>query len=169
MVTFTAVIMKFDEQGEKTGWTYIVIPPDQAEQLSRKKTSFRVKGKLDSYVIEGVALLPVGSGQFILPLNATMRKNIRKKKGAMLKVSLALDTNPLPPPPGFMESLADEPAAAAFFAEMKLSHRNYFIKWLGGVKTDEARAKRIAQAVTALSRRMDFVEMVRSLKKDRSG
>ncbi len=28
MVTFTAAIKQFAEQGEKTGWSYIEIPPD---------------------------------------------------------------------------------------------------------------------------------------------
>ena len=33
MVHFITTILKFDKQGEKTGWTYIEIPADIAEQL----------------------------------------------------------------------------------------------------------------------------------------
>lgn len=165
MIRFTATIRKFDEQGEKTGWTYIEVPQDLADQLKpNTKTSYRVKGKLDKHSIAGVAMLPMGAGTFIIPLNATMRKAIGKKKGAMLDVQLAVDNMPLQPPPGFMECLADEPRAKAFYESMKLSHRNYFIKWMGGVKSEAAQAKRIAQVITALSREQNFVEMIRSAK-----
>lgn len=168
MVTYTTTIHQFGEQGEKTGWTYIEVPADVAQQLKPgNKRSFRVKGKLDKYPISGVALLPMGGGSFIIPLNATMRKAIKKKKGGMLEVKLAVDHNPLEPPPGFLECLADEPGAKAFFDQLKLSHRNYFIKWMGGVKSEAAVAKRIAQVITALSREQDFVGMIRSQKASR--
>lgn len=168
MVQFTATIQQFAGQGEKTGWTYIEVPIDIAGQLKPgNKKSFRVKGKLDAHLIKGIALLPMGGGRFIMPLNAAMRKGIRKKKGAMLKVQLAVDLNPPEPPPGFMECLADEPKARAFYDQLKPSHRNYFIKWMGSVKTEMAVAKRIAQVITALSRGQDFVVMLRSLKSDK--
>ena len=78
-LTFEAIINKFDNQGEKTGWRYIEIPPVLAQQLfPGNKKSFRVKGLLDGHVIKGVALLPMGDGDFILPINATMRKGTKK-------------------------------------------------------------------------------------------
>lgn len=168
MVTFTATIQQFADQGEKTGWTYITVPADIAQELKPgNKKSFRVKGKLDQHAIAGVALLPMGAGNFIMPLNAAMRKAIKKKKGGMLKVQLSVDTKPLSAPAGFIECLADEPKAKAFFEQLKPSHQNYFIKWIGGVKTEAAVAKRIAQAVTALSFQQDFVAMLHSLKAQR--
>ncbi|HYJ64643.1 MAG TPA: DUF1905 domain-containing protein [Parafilimonas sp.] len=86
MVKFTTTILKFNEQGEKTGWTYIEIPADIAQQIKpNNKKSFRVKGKLDNYAIKSIALLPMGNGNFIMPLNAAMRKATGKRKGAMLK------------------------------------------------------------------------------------
>lgn len=166
MVTFTATIQKFEEQGEKTGWTYIEIPADIAGTLKPgNKQSFRVKGHLDAFPIEGVALIPMGGGRFIMAINAAMRKGIRKGKGAILQVKLSVDAKLVAIPADLQECLADEPEAQAFFQEMKLSHRNYYIKWLAGVKTETARAKRIAQIITALSKKQDFVTMIRSLKK----
>lgn len=168
MVKFIATILQFEEQGEKTGWTYIEIPVDIALQLKPgNKRSFRVKGKLDKYAITGIALIPMGRGQFIMPLNASMRKGTHKKKGGILQVQLAVDTNQLAIPPEFLECIADEPKAKGFFNQLKPSHRNYFIKWLGGVKSEAAVAKRIAQAITALSKEQDFVAMVRSHKAER--
>jgi hypothetical protein len=47
MVQFTAIIKRFGQQGEKTGWTYIEVPAAMAEQLvPGNRKSFRVKGKL---------------------------------------------------------------------------------------------------------------------------
>ncbi len=41
------------------------------------------------------ALLPMGKGVFIMPLNASLRKAIHKNKGAMLKLRLEEDKTPL--------------------------------------------------------------------------
>src|SRR5829696_9146339 len=92
MISYSTTILKFDKQGEKTGWTYIMVPAELAGQLKPGfKKSFRVKGRLDDFTINQVALLPMGDGNFIMPLNASMRKGTGKKKGAQLKVQLAED------------------------------------------------------------------------------
>src|SRR3954468_24941799 len=110
MVSFTATLLKFGQMGEKTGWTYIVIPVNKAELLNPgNKKSFRIKGKLDSFELKKVALLPMGEGQFIMPVNALMRKAIRKEKGATVKVQMEIDKEELQPPPEFIECLEDEP------------------------------------------------------------
>lgn len=169
MIQFTTTIQQFAEQGEKTGWTYVEIPSDLAEQLQpNSKKSFRVKGKLDEYSIKAVALIPMGGGTYILPLNAAMRKALRKKKGAMLRLRLSLDDQPPEIPPALLECLADEPEARQFFEQLKLSHRNYFIKWIGGVSTEAAVAKRIALVVNAMLRKQDFVTMIRSQKAEKA-
>ncbi len=167
-VRFTTTILQFAEQGEKTGWTYIQIPQDLAEQLKPgNKKSFRVKGKLDNYRIAATALMPMGDGSFIMPINATMRKGIGKRKGAMLSVQLEADDKPIPLCPELMECLADEPAALAFFNTLPPSHKLYFSKWIEGAKTEPTKTKRIAQAVNALSKKWGFGEMSRVLKKER--
>lgn len=169
MIKFNAKIDQFGEMGEKTGWTYIEVPADLAEELiGKQKKSFRVKGKLDTFPIKGVALMPMGNGSFIMPLNADMRKGIHKKKGAMLQVQIAVDKEPIAPPPGFMDCLEDEPKAKACFEKLSLSHRNYYIKWLGGVKGEVAVAKRMAQAINALSKGLDFAGLHQQLKEERA-
>jgi hypothetical protein len=58
---FTSVIKKFDDKGEKTGWSYIEVPAELAQQLMPgNKKAFRVKGKLDDYTYEGISLVPMG-------------------------------------------------------------------------------------------------------------
>lgn len=164
MVTFTAIISKFGEMGEKTGWTYVDIPADVAQQIKPgNKKSFRVRGTLDHYTIVGVAVMPMGNGSFILTLNADMRKGIHKREGDMLQVSLEEDTDfKLVVPDDLHECLADDSEALNFFNSLLESHRRYFVNWLNSAKTIETRAKRIAMICHAMSNRMNYSEMIRA-------
>ena len=168
MIQFTTTIKQFAKQGEKTGWTYITIPAKAAQELKPgNKKSFRVKGRLDNYSIEAIALLPMGEGDFIMPLNAVMRKGIKKSKGVKLQVQLEVDKNTPKPPAEFIECLADEPKAMTFFKSLSKSHQNYFGNWIKTAKTEATQAKRIAQAITALEKGFDFGQMARALKVSR--
>ncbi|TWV98810.1 YdeI/OmpD-associated family protein [Chitinophaga pinensis] len=166
MVKYTTTILKFEQQGEKTGWTYITVPEDIAQEIKPgNRKIFRVKGKLDKYAIEAIALLPMGDGSFILPLNAAIRKGIAKKVGAKVEVQLKEDDNPDPVnSPEFMECLQDEPEALAFFNTLTKGHQNYFLKWIETAKTEPTKAKRIAQSITGLARKQDYPAMIRSNK-----
>ena len=155
MVQFTTTIKQFDKQGEKTGWTYIDIPSDIAEKLMPgNRKGFYVKGKLDNYAFKGIALLPMGGGNFILTLNADTRRKIRKKKGAMLDVKLQVDHDGYVLNEDFMACLNDDPIARAYFDTLTGSHRNYFSKWIDAAKTEPTKTKRIAMAVNALAKKM---------------
>ena len=168
MVKFSAIILKFGEQGEKTGWSYIEVKQAVAAQLKPgNKKSFRVKGKLDEYPVKGVALMPMGGGDFIMAINSTMRKAIGKQKGATLKVELSVDNAEIKPPPAFIECLKDEPEALEFFNSLPYGHRNYFGNWIRSAKTVQTKTKRIAQAVDALSKKYLFNIMLRKLKEDK--
>lgn len=168
MVTFTAIIEKFDKQGEKTGWTYIVIPAAKAKKINPGvKKSYRVKGKLDDWPIEKTAMIPMGEGDFIIPINAAIRKGIGKRKGATVIVQLETDGSPILPPSELLECLADEPEALKYFNSLPQSHRNYFTKWIETAKTDATRAKRIAMVIKTMVRKMDFGAMLREERDER--
>ena len=168
MLQFTTTILQFEKQGEKTGWSYILIPEKMALQLKPgNKKSFRVKGKLDNYAIRGVSLLPMGGGDFIMAVNAAMRKGTGKRKGDRLKVQLQADAKAYEVNKELMECLADEPAALAFFGSIPKSYQHYFSKWIESAKTENTRSKRIAMAVSALAKKMSFPEMLRAQRKDR--
>jgi hypothetical protein len=172
MVRFTATIHQFAQQGEKTGWSYIEIPIDIAQKLKPgNKKEFKVKGKLDSYIINRVSLIPMGGGKFIMAVNAQMRKAIGKRKGAMLKVQLEEDKSAFVFNHDFMDCLKDEPVAMNFFKTLPGSHQRYFSKWIDAAKMEPTKTKRIAQAVTALSKEHGYADMLRALKakKDQSG
>ena len=169
MIAFTTTILKFAEQGEKTGWTYIRIPAELAQQLKPgHKKSFRVKGKLDNFSIKGIALLPMGEGAFIMALNAGMRKEIKKQKGAQVVVQLEEDAEERKPPADLLECLADEPEALQKFRSLTKGHQNYFSNWIDSAKTASTKARRIAHAIRFLSLGKDFGEMLRTLKKEKA-
>jgi Domain of unknown function (DUF1905)/Bacteriocin-protection, YdeI or OmpD-Associated len=168
MIRLKAKILQFDQQGEKTGWSYIRIPGSAARKLlPDNKKSFRVKGLLDDHAIGGVALLPMGDGDFIMAVNATMRKAIRKQKGDFVHVELAFDQKKIEPPKDLLECLADEPRAKEYFSGLVKSHQNYFGKWVGDAKTESTRARRIARVIDAMLKKMDFGQMVRAQAEER--
>jgi hypothetical protein len=162
-VQFTAMLHKYEKQGEKTGWTYFEVPPDLAEQLKPgNRKEFKVKGKLDTYPIKRVSLIPVGGGVFIMPVNAAMRKGLGKRHGATIQVKLEADNSEFVFNADFMECLADEPVADRFFKSLTGSHQRYFSKWIDSAKTEPTRTKRIAMAVNALARKWGYGEMIRA-------
>lgn len=163
MIRYRTTILKFDKQGEKTGWTYIVVPPDVAQQINPGvKKSYRVKGKLDEFSFSGMSLLPMGEGEFILPLKGDVRKAIGKKHGAMLDVQIEMDKSEYQINAEFLVCLKDEPEAYKIFSALPVSHQRYYSKWIESAKTEATRAKRIALAVTSFILKQSFAEMLRS-------
>lgn len=166
MIKFEAILQQFASNGEKTGWTYIEVPPAVAGKLKPgNKKSFRVKGKLDNYNYENVSLLPMGGGDFIMAINAAMRKAIKKNKGTKVKVQMQLDLSERPLSSDLMECLGDEPKALKKFKSLPPSHQKYFSNWVESAKTDSTKAKRITQSVIALAQGFGFSEMMRMNKK----
>ena len=167
MISFKTILLKFDRQGEKTGWTYFIIPEKIADKLNPGvKRSFRVKGAIDDHKIKAVSLLPMGEGDFIMPVNATMRKAIMKQKGDSIKVSLELDSTPVKISATLLECMEDDPDAKAYFNKLPGSHQKYYSNWIESAKTDVTKTKRIALAMNAFSKKMSFSEMMRMQKKE---
>lgn len=164
MISFKAEIEKFDAKGDKTGWSYIFIPFTIANQLNAgEKRSYRVKGKLDGIEIEGMALTPMGEGDFILALKADLRKKLKKEEGAVLEVELAHHADfKIDIPEDLELCLMDEPNLLERFLDQPKSHQNYFYNWLNGAKTIETRAKRIAMIVDAMVKGYNYSQMIRA-------
>jgi hypothetical protein len=168
MVRFKTKILQFQEMGEKTGWTYIKVPARLAQQLKPDtKKSFRVKGRLDAHPVSGMALIPMGGGDFILALKADIRKVVRKGKGDTLEVELEIDTKVIIPPKDLLACLADEPQAFDYFSSLPKSHQNYFGNWIKSAKTEGTKTRRIARVVDAMLKHQNYGEMIRAQRDDR--
>jgi len=168
MVSFNTIILQFAEQGEKTGWSYIGIPAEIAQQLKpNNKKSFRVRGMLDGIDVKGMALMPMGGGNFIMALKAELRKGLHKNAGAILSVKIEEDTAYKITIPDDLQQCFDfEPEALIFYSSLAKSHREYFIKWIDSAKTHETRAKRVINTVNAMLRKWSYSEMIREMRKD---
>ena len=165
MVNFQSILLKFDSKGEKTGWTYIHIPIYIAQEIKPDtKVSFRVKGKIDEFEIKQVAVMPMGEGDFILPINAEIRKEIRKKEGATVILNIELDKSEFKPSEDFMMCLEDDPKALETFKSFSAGHQRYYSNWIESAKTVETKTKRITQAVQGLAMGFDYGEMIRYFK-----
>ncbi len=148
--------------GGKTGWTFIAVSSEEAGKLfPGNKQSFRVKGHLNEVAIQQQALLPMGEGNFILPLKAALRKQLGVRLGYTISGSLERDTSEVALSLGLLECLAEEPAALAFFQTLTAGHQRYFSGWIESAKTDATKAKRIALTVQAAARKMGYPEMIR--------
>lgn len=166
MVTFEAVIFQYKKNAEKSGWTYVDIPADLANEIKPgNKREIRVRGRFDNTQVQGMAMFPVGNGNFIIALNAGLRKKLGKSAGAMLHVELEEDVDfKIETPEDLYECLSDEPEALQHFESLIKSHQNYFINWINSAKTDPTRAKRIAMTLNAMQYNLTFGEMLRAEK-----
>jgi hypothetical protein len=162
-IRFTTTISRFNQHGEKTGWTYIIIPADVVQKLKPgNKKSFRAKGMLDNHKFSGKNLIPMGKGEFILTLDKEIRKAIGKRQGAMVTVQIEFDKSEYQLNNDLMECLNEEPEALKFFNALTGSHQRYFSKWIESAKTEETKAKRIAQSINAFLKKQGFPEMLRA-------
>ena len=169
MIKLTAIIEKFDQKGEKTGWTYLDIPSELASDLKADcKVSFRVKGQIDTVKFEGIALAPMGEGNFILPLKKEIQKKIGKSKGATVALQITEDKGfKLEMPEDLESCLCDVGGSMEQFNGMPKSHQNYYFNWINAAKTDSTRVKRIAQTIEAMVKKMDFGQMIKHNKSKR--
>ena len=169
MVRFRAVIERFGKMGEKTGWTYITVPTAIAMQLKDDRRRFRVKGSLAGHPIDMVPLIPMGEGDFILPLNDRIRKGMgpAASEGTEIQMELELDLTPQTIDEELLMCLADEPRALRTFEALPGSHQRYYSKWVQEAKTATTRAKRIGMAIDAMLREFDFGQMLRHEREQR--
>ncbi|HEX7413230.1 MAG TPA: YdeI/OmpD-associated family protein [Bacteroidia bacterium] len=170
MVTFTTTLHKFKEQGEKTGWTYIDIPAEVAHKIkSNHKKSFRIKGTIDNYTFNAKSIIPMGSGNFIMPVDATIRKIIKKMRtGEKVILNVEEDKAPVLISPDLLACLEDDAKAKAFFFKLPKSHQNYYSNWIESAKTDVTKAKRIAMAMNGFSHNMNYPEMMRAYRENKN-
>lgn len=159
------LICRIEKSPDKGGWSYIIIDKKNAQKLKPDtRTSFRVKGMLDQHPIQKTSLLPVRDGNFMLPINASIRKATGKKAGDKITVSLELDERKIVLSAVLLKCLKDDPEARKFFKSLPGSHQKYYSKWVEGAKTANTKAKRIAFCLKAFSGKMYFADMMKEYK-----
>ena len=166
MHSFKSVIQKFSSKGEKTGWTIIDIPQDILLKLKRKdKKEFRIKGVIDDVKFERMATYPIGEGNYVIALNAEIRKKIGKKEGAMVSLKIELDKSEALQSQELIDCLNEDKIAKKQFDSLLRSHQNYYHRYVYTAKGADTKAGRIVNIINAMYKKMDYGEMIRSLQK----
>ena len=167
MIYFETTINKYKENVEKTSWTFIEISSEIATILKPNyKRSFRVKGLLNKVVLNATAIIPIGNGIFVLPLNITIRKQLKMPVGETINVALEIEEKEYELNVDFVDCLLDVPSANNYFKTLTKSHQKYFSKWIESAKTTETKSNRIVRAINALSKKLGYSEMVKIKKED---
>jgi hypothetical protein len=151
MYSFHASIERFGQMGEKTNWYYVLIPQEIVNELSTNKKVFpRVKGLIDAVKISQLALWAIGDGDYILPLNGKIRKDLHKDSNNTVHVQIEKDDSAIVLNAELLECLQEEPVAYQRFFAMNKSWQNNFSKLINDAKTPETKAKRIAKTIRCM-------------------
>ena len=165
MVTFQAEILRAENQGAAmAGWAYVEVPRAIANRIKPDyKQVYRVRGQIDDHAFAGLALMPMGEGDYYLAINGTMRRTLKKGVGDTLTLALEEDRDFKITIPEDLEIclLDEDDDLMGKFMALAKSHRNYFIKYITDAKTEPTRAKRIAMTVEAMILGLDFGAMIR--------
>ena len=169
MVNFNAEIERFEKNGEKTGWSYVFVPEVLAQQIKpNDRRGMRVRGQIDQVAIHGKSLIPMGGGDFILALDAKLRRRLQKEEGSVVNLSLEHDVDfNIEMPEDLEVCLAQEDGLLEHFLSYTKAHQNYFINWLNTAKTEATRTKRLVMVVDAMAKKQDFGLMLRSNKREK--
>lgn len=146
------------------GWAYVEVPRAIANRIKRDyKQVYRVRGQIDDHIFAGLALMPMGDGDYYLAINGTMRRVLNKDVGDMLALCLEEDKDFKITIPEDLEIclLDEDDDLMGKFMALAKSHRNYFIKYITDAKTEPTRTKRIAMTVEAMILGLDFGAMIR--------
>jgi Domain of unknown function (DUF1905)/Bacteriocin-protection, YdeI or OmpD-Associated len=160
-----ALIQRFNQQGEKTSWSFIEIPALLAVTIhASDKKSFRGKGTFDGHAFAQIGLVPMGEGNYILPFNAGHRKTTGKKPGDTVHLILEKDLSEWILNPDLEACLMDAPGLYERFTKLPKGHQRYFSNWIEGTKNPTLRADRIFKTLFAIEHKMDYGQMIRHFK-----
>lgn len=147
LVSKVVLLEKFPGKG---GWTYCRLP----EIKPNRKNPFgwlRVKGTIDQFELQAYHLMPMGNGELFLPVRAEIRRQIRKKSGDFVNVTLFYDHEPLPVPEDLGNCLKDEPQTAKKFDLLTTTQKDAAIRHINNAKSQNTRESRIAALLNQLS------------------
>ena len=146
---------KIERKLEKGGWHYVIIPGITAEYKSHQGL-VRVKGFIDLYKILQFNLLPLKTGDMMLVLNATLRKEIKKKADDLVHIKLFIDESKVEVAEEILDSLLQSEAAYLFFLTLSESNKKYYIDYINSAKGLDTKVNRIVKMIQNLEKRRKF-------------
>ena len=133
----------------KGGWTYAIFP----EIPMQKRFPFgmmKVKGHIDNYQLDNFKLMPFGNGLLFLPVNAKIRKAIKKEAGDQVHIQLFEDERPQGIPDEIMDCLKDAPKALTRFLKLPDWEQKLYIESVLDAKKQDTQVERIVRMIDKL-------------------
>jgi hypothetical protein len=129
----------------KGGWTYALIPeikPDPHAWFGW----ISVRGRIDDIELPRCKLMPKGDGQLFLPVNAAMRKKLKKQAGDEVHITLFTDNDPPQIPDELMACFElEQPETLTRFRNLPIDYQHTAIKRIFDAKQPDTRARRILE------------------------
>lgn len=147
LINRTYPLEKFPGKG---GWTFAVIPeikPDPHAWFGW----INVKGTIDNIELPRCKLMPKGDGQLFLPVNATIRKKLKKQAGDHVRIVFYSADDP-PVLPEEMEACFDfePPEARRAYNHLSADEQHALLKRINAAQSDDKRAQRIRKMMDEL-------------------
>lgn len=92
----------------KGGWTFARISGIENSKDGAPFGMIRVKGTIDGYELDSCSIMPMRNGSHFLPVNAAVRKHIKKEEGDMVHLILYKDDEPYKVPAKLQQRLEEE-------------------------------------------------------------
>ncbi len=142
------LLKKFPGKG---GWTYAEIPEIQ----QNKNNPFgwvTVSGFIDEYPINKQKLMPMGNNRLFLSVNKIVRNKIGKHAGDTVKITLYEDNSPTDIPEELIDCFKyEDNKLLERFKSYSESEKRSIIDWIYSARTEETKAKRIAEIFRKIS------------------
>jgi hypothetical protein len=160
-------VKKFGKKGEKTNWTYLEIEADLAQKINKGvKKLYKVKGLINGIPFRQTNLTPMGEGNYILSINAELRRKLKLNIGDMVTLNIEVDLEVYTLNDDLMACLAEDSTALLQFNKIPAGEQRYFSKWVDAAKTLETSSRRIASILNAMHKKLGYAEMIRQSKKE---
>jgi hypothetical protein len=133
----------------KGGWTYVLLP----EIPPAKRFPFgwmRVYGSIEDIKLEKCKLMPFGKGLLFLPVNASLRKQLKKQAGDQVKIVLYEEEQPEGVPEVILDCLKDAPTAFRHFEQLPEWERRLHIDRIMDAKDPEEQISQIVKLIEKL-------------------
>lgn len=145
---FSAVLKRPEGVGT---WTYLDIPIDLVKALG-SKGRISIKGTINRCPFRSSAL-PRGDGTHYLVVNSSIRNALGVEKGALVHVTLEVDTGKrtVVLPLDLRRALAKSKSTRTVFEALSYSHQKEFVDWIESAKKPETRERRIEQVPAMLT------------------
>lgn len=135
-------------------WGAHFLVPDAIANTLIEGSDRRMVCVLNGVLEYPCALIPNGSGRFLVTVNKKNREKLRLQEGSLLQVQLWKDRSEfgLPMPEELAEVMAQDEAGAAYLRDLTPGKMRTFLYWIGQPKSSDIRIERALRVVEHLKK-----------------